>query len=212
MMYSIDAVDTLLQGAVSGDVMHSWHDAALWLSPSKTVKCFDSCMKYGETSCTENALSMFVGKHMSLPAGYTTREVCTAAAGAGSVLNVVWHAPLPSHAMLFATVKDETGQKGKAGCLLPVRMGVAGADPVQERLPAMVTILETGASKLLLIMYNEKLYPNGHCIVLQKARGRWYLSDPHMPSTVCLLMPPGIEHMLLLMCSASTILANVSPK
>ena len=201
----------LLDMAVDADLHEDWQPAALWLRSSKAVKCMDSTMKYGETTCTEKALSMYVGKEVTLPPGYTTREVCEVAAENKSLLNVVWHSALPSEALLFATVKDATGQQAEKGCLLPIRIPDA-VDTVESRMVDMAHILDTGISKLFLIIFNPALYPKGHCIVLQKAKGRWYLSDPHMPPQTCLVMPQPKDFLLLLMCSAAPIFGNVAPK
>lgn len=205
---------TLLRKTVDASLSDiTWMKVAKWLKPS-TLKCFPATMLYGQTNCASRALSVFIGKNIPvMPGGGRSLSIDTVietASKYGKTIKLLYDigvgGSVADKCFLFGTVPEsEGGRSGHRGCLIPVRC--LGTEKLANVKPKMQAILNTGIERMILIVFNSALYEFGHCLVIRKLRDKYYLSDPLLPAGTCLELPSG-EAMLLLMCSANTILGS----
>jgi hypothetical protein len=203
----------LLRGSVDASLQDvKWMKIAKWLKASPTLKCFPSTMVYGAKTCASKALAIYVGKAVpTLPGGgrsLSIDTVCETAHKHGLPMKLLYdigaNGSTADRCLLFGTVPNvEGGCSGDKGCLIAVRN--AGTTKLADVRPKMETILDSGVERMTLIVFNDALYEFGHCIVIRRLKDKFYLSDPLLPAGTCLCIPSR-DHMVLLMCSATTIL------
>lgn len=208
--HSIDAdITTLLARCVDAKLeTGSWLKLAKWLTISPTVTCHAAPMRYGALTCASKALAIFIGQDVpTLPNNPSIEMLIQSASSYKAAIRLLFDIgddDVAAKCLILGTLPKEEGKPtGDRACLIPVKC--AGTGDTAERIATMKQILNDGARKLILIVFNPQLHPKGHCIVLRKQDHQWYCSDPLMPASSCLVMPSKAA-VVLLMCSARTIL------
>jgi hypothetical protein len=183
---------------------NSWLRIAKWLSFSP-LRCFPAPMRYGSKTCASKALCIYIGKKVETLRGMPTLDmVIETAKQNGAPMELLYHAEeLPERCLMFGTIPaDEGGSHGDKGALIAVKHN--GSGDLNTVRAHMQSLMDGGVKKMTLTVFNQTLYPDGHCIVLKKVKNTWLLSDPLMPPASCLIMPSE-EALVLLMCGARTI-------
>lgn len=204
---AVVSVPALLARCVDASLAtNSWLRIAKWLEPSP-LRCFPAPMRFGSKTCASKALCIYIGKKIpTLPPHPTLDMVINTANENGSPMKLLHHAEddeIAERCLMFGTIPlEEGGSHGERGALIAIKNN--GARNVETVKATMQELLDAGLRKMTLIVYNQTLYQDGHCIVLKKVKTTWLLSDPLMPPGSCLIMPSE-EAVALLMCGAKTI-------
>lgn len=203
---------TLLARCVDASLSNNgWLKLAKWLEPCVKLKCFPAGMLYGFHTCASKALAIYLGQAVpTLPSKPTIETVINTARTYGSALDLLYDVDNSAKAercLLFGTMPAVGGsdKSGGRGCLIPIKNnGTGSTTAIMEH---MRQLLASGVRKMTLTIFNETLFPCGHCTILKKIKERWYLSDPHLPPGMVLKVPSE-EAVILLMCGATTIIGE----
>jgi hypothetical protein len=158
--------------------MENWRADSVRLieSPVLTRKYVNKGIKYGDGGCCEQMVAAYLdAKRVKLPYGPSVEDVCNYFKERDPSTVLVYHDPDQRHTTGYVYGTTGNGNRAAEAFLISVDDQT----------------FEIGEfTKLLCIMYDESLYPEGHCIVLRKMEdGNWNLMDPLFGSKKSFAVP-----------------------